>query len=249
MSTINKVHTPCKKCSFAKYEENTQTGCFLDLLDKYRLVDVEVLEAYDNDKEFYIINGKKCAGYREQNYFDNRDMEEATMEEKVALIKSKLRMKYLAIIDCLNRTPEELLSVVLELKKAKVKPDTVMVIIKEDGSYSYSDYYKSLYKSEIGTKWKIKGNLYQEQDFITTIHQVVNLGAESCNFVLCVGADSSKVNEVVEHANDLVYEKFEAFCVVSNESKQTILFNQYVYKAAIASNGDIITDYKEYITV
>ena len=62
MSTINAVHTPCKNCVFAIYDNITQTNCALHYLDIYRDKDIEILEAYDNDKEFYIINNKKCIG-------------------------------------------------------------------------------------------------------------------------------------------------------------------------------------------
>ena len=53
MSTVNTIHTPCKSCVFALYEDKTQTDCGLNYISKYRQKDnVEVLEAYDNDKEF-----------------------------------------------------------------------------------------------------------------------------------------------------------------------------------------------------
>lgn len=248
--SINKIHTPCKKCVFADYTENTQTGCFLGLIDNYRHTDfIEIIEAYDREKEFFIVSGKKCFGYKEQKYFDSRDMQNSSIEEKVAYMKKISRMKYIAIVDCLDRTPDELLEVVAEIKKADVLPDTILVVILEGGDYPYSEYFKALNKSNIGTKWKIKGNLYKEQDFFTTVHQTINLGAEQCNFILSVGKNYNKVKEIIDHANDLVYNEYKTFSVISNESKDTIIFNKYVYQAALVANGDIITDYQEYIII
>ena len=41
-----KVHTACKNCMFAVYEDNTQTGCYINRLEKYS----DVLECYDEEK-------------------------------------------------------------------------------------------------------------------------------------------------------------------------------------------------------
>ena len=56
METIKPIHTPCKDCTFAIYEGKTQNGCHLNLLEKYKNKNLEILEAYDEQKEFYIIN-------------------------------------------------------------------------------------------------------------------------------------------------------------------------------------------------
>lgn len=64
-SVILPIHTSCKNCVFAKYEETgqTQIDCRLGRLDKYRKTGTEILEAFDNEKyknEFFIVNGRKC---------------------------------------------------------------------------------------------------------------------------------------------------------------------------------------------
>ena len=248
MTRIKKLHTPCKDCCFADYEDNTQKSCLLGLVDLYRDTEhIEIIEAYDNDKEFYIINGKKCAGYREQKYFNSRQMQDSSMPEKIAYVKDRLKLKYLAIINCKNRTPKELLTVLEKIKQAEVKPEMVMLVISNDSNFSANDYYKDgLYKSQINCKWKIKGLADSDQDLITTAHQSINIGAEGCNFVLCVDTDYSKVDEIINTANDIVYKQFKRFIVISNESKDTIIFNKFVYQAALFAQSDIITDYGNY---
>lgn len=54
--------TSCKLCHFAKYEGITQTGCMLGRIDKFRNHS-EVIEAYDHDKEFYVIKDRLCNTY------------------------------------------------------------------------------------------------------------------------------------------------------------------------------------------
>lgn len=50
--------TSCKNCVFAIYDGKTQTGCMNNRIEK-----LSVVEAYDLDKEFYVINGL-CNYYR-----------------------------------------------------------------------------------------------------------------------------------------------------------------------------------------
>jgi len=250
-SNIKGMHSPCKNCVFAKYEGITQTDCRLGLIDRYKQTDfIDILEAYDEEKEFYIINGKKCAGYREQNYFESRKLQDTSIEEKTKYIQNTLKLKYLAIIDCKNRTPEQLYDILTEMSKANVKPHMIMVVIANGCQFSFNDFYKQgIYKSGLGCKWKIKGVAHKDQDLITTAHQSINIGAENCNFVLCVGEDTSKLNDIINKADSMVYGEFKSFSVISNSSKETIIFNKFVYVSALQANHDIITNYEDYITI
>lgn len=92
---INTIHTPCKSCVFAKYDNNTQNGCELNYLDKYRTKNASILEAYDDEKEFYIINGKKCMGYRENKWFKQFNLENSDIESKIKIYKEKNYLDYI----------------------------------------------------------------------------------------------------------------------------------------------------------
>ena len=49
------AETSCKDCKFAIYEGKTQTGCEAGRAEIYMEKGM-ALEAYDKDKEFYVIN-------------------------------------------------------------------------------------------------------------------------------------------------------------------------------------------------
>lgn len=77
----NKVIiTNCKNCAFAVYNENTQTGCAANRIDKFKEL---AIEAYDNDKEFFIIN-RFCNLYRDNDQWANKDISQAFEEIKVS---------------------------------------------------------------------------------------------------------------------------------------------------------------------
>lgn len=47
------LYTSCKDCKFAIYNEKTQTGCQADQIERFGKENV--IEAYDDDEEFYVI--------------------------------------------------------------------------------------------------------------------------------------------------------------------------------------------------
>ena len=47
------LYTSCKDCKFAIYNEATQTGCQADQIERFG--EENIVEAYDKDKEFYVI--------------------------------------------------------------------------------------------------------------------------------------------------------------------------------------------------
>jgi hypothetical protein len=59
-----KIQTNCKDCLFAIYNGNTQVSC---AANRISLFGDDVVEAYDNEKEFYVIN-RFCNYYRKTNW-------------------------------------------------------------------------------------------------------------------------------------------------------------------------------------
>lgn len=55
-----QIKTSCKECVCAIYEDATQTGCSFNRIDKFG---TDVIEAYDDNKEFYVIK-RFCNFYR-----------------------------------------------------------------------------------------------------------------------------------------------------------------------------------------
>ena len=53
------VETSCKECIFAVYENDTQVGCFANRIEKFKEAK-EIIEAYDDEKEFYVRDFVTC---------------------------------------------------------------------------------------------------------------------------------------------------------------------------------------------
>ena len=128
LPVLSSTSTPCRDCVFAKYDGETQTGCLAgDRVDKFREAGVEVLEAYDDEKEFFIIKDKVCLYYR--NVARHEDKDKKQKDELFSDIKSSLRIPYHTIL--FFRTKDELGELrdrLTELESQAVKPHLVTVI-------------------------------------------------------------------------------------------------------------------------
>ena len=77
--TVSAIIDKAEQNLFSIYKDNTQIDCAMNLLEKYKSKNTEIIEAYDEDKEFYILNNRKCIGFRKDNWFkqfnDDLDIE------------------------------------------------------------------------------------------------------------------------------------------------------------------------------
>jgi len=76
-----KIRTNCKNCVFAVCDSNTQTGCLHNRIEKYG---TDVISAYDNDKEFYVID-RLCTYYRDVAWgYSSLDIDKVENESAIS---------------------------------------------------------------------------------------------------------------------------------------------------------------------
>ncbi len=100
---MKQVHTSCRDCQFAVYDVlPTQTGCELGRTDRYREQGC-LVEAYDEECEFYVVDGRACNAFRKLGSpWLNAG------EDPVARVKSEIGTKVgYVIIASAQSTPEQ----------------------------------------------------------------------------------------------------------------------------------------------
>ena len=91
---MSNLDTSCKECIFTEDKDLTQIGCKTDYIAKFHKLDIEILDAYDKDKEFWVIKDRICPSYRTSRwkYIDK------TFEEQMEQIKEESKIPYQVII-------------------------------------------------------------------------------------------------------------------------------------------------------
>lgn len=118
----------CKNCIFAEYDGDTQTGCAFNIIDKVkRYTDKEVLEAYDEEKNFYVIKDFVCPYQRGKVWQDSR--EDNNYKE---IAESEVYMKWSAFLWVNQSSIREVKSYIGQLMSQDVPPSAIVVICNFD---------------------------------------------------------------------------------------------------------------------
>jgi hypothetical protein len=247
MSTINTIHTPCKKCVFAQYDGITQTNCHLSYIDKYKESGVEILEAYDDEQEFYIINNKKCIGYREDKWFKQFDLEDDSIESKIKIYKDNNSLHYLVIVNLKNFTIESLSHLFDELSKTKTKPQRLILIRYRDPSlvFTYEKIEQLIKSYEIQYGWRIQTMLDENITYEEVLHNTTSINAKY-RFIVSISEPTDKVAYLIDKTNTMVHDDLDQFMVITNDQKTVLIYSSAVYRFGIVHNANILAEQDKY---
>lgn len=132
MSSILPLHTSCKDCVFAIYDNKTQKGCELGRLDKYREKGVEIIEAFDNDLEFDIVNGHQCVAYRHMGP-NSQWYQDTLPEERIAKVRREITVRTDVIIPVSSDSDIALLPQTLKsARELELAPLSVVVVNNQE---------------------------------------------------------------------------------------------------------------------
>lgn len=131
INELESIHTSCKTCVFAKWDGITQTGCKLDKLDDYRNAGIPVIEAQDEEREFYLIDGRFCVFFRNEQLMQG--MPKDNWQE---IVKLQTKVPYHAMVIVNKDTDFKYVKrALMALKNQKTSPNLVTIINKQYASF------------------------------------------------------------------------------------------------------------------
>tara|TARA_Y100000004_G_scaffold196812_1_gene268204 strand:+ start:20591 stop:21436 length:846 start_codon:yes stop_codon:yes gene_type:complete len=133
-----KVHTSCADCIFAEYDEKTQTGCSFDRVEKFRSSGCEVVDAEDNDKQFFVI-GRFCNAYRKQAWKELvENTNECSHKELMQTAKDEmsLRCGVMILMNPESTMPEVEETIHAIFKQKNNEPEYIVVVNNSKESHS-----------------------------------------------------------------------------------------------------------------
>jgi hypothetical protein len=250
-NVIKPIHTCCKNCVFSKYENTTQIGCELNFIEKYKTLGSEILEAYDEDLEFYVINNKKCLGYREDSYFKKRNMDKVDIKEKIDYFYKTNTINYLLVINLkyFNETSFDLLK--NEIKNLPIGPKKVIFIrySNQAPAFEYNVVQKFLQETSLGCEWRLQTMLSSDLNDTEILHNIINLN-KKYRFVLNINELTDNIKDLVFQANDIVHNNLGHFHILSNKNKTNKIFSAASYRYSYAIYKENLLDNENnYITI
>lgn len=233
---ISPIHTACKQCVFAKYENKTQVDCYLDYISKFKDKNLNILEVYDEDKEFYVINDKRCIGYKNENWLKTHELENLPMSDRTKYYFDHNHIKYTLFIDLYHFDSTDSLNILSnELKGLSVLPSNIIIVRykgKNIDIHTYDLIQNTLIHSGLNNvEWRIQTML---DDAFTPTH-IVHQSIISCKkpFFAFINNYLNKqhlMSDIINFADTRISEDMDAINILSNQDKSKVLFPVSIYK-------------------
>ena len=116
--------TKCKNCIFATYEDDTQTGCSLNMIEQAENNNVEVLDCYDEDKEFHVLANRQCMFYRNSTWASKLEP-----DNYIQKIQQEIAIPFQALILADEKsTLADIEATIESLEQQILKPSYVLVV-------------------------------------------------------------------------------------------------------------------------
>lgn len=251
MSEIKTIHTSCKNCVFAKYDNITQTACELNYIEKYKKNNIAILEVYDEDKEFYVINDKKCIGYRENKWFNQYGLEHASLEKKIQKFQELNNIQYLLVIDLKYFSKNDLSDLKNQISCCIIKPQKIIIIRYRNTSDDFKyDNIKNLFDGDdIKCKWRIQTMVDESLTHEDILYNITNMN-KGYRFIVDIRHPNGDLNKIVNETNKIVYSDLNQIDAVANHNKSIVLFSAPSYRwSFVVQHKDILMDDNSYLII
>lgn len=242
MTSIPAIHTSCKNCVFSIYENITQTGCHLDHINKYKLKNIQILEAYDDDKEFYVIANKKCPSYREDTWFKDKNL---TIQEKIEQVKLSNTINYLVVINLKTMSLDQYTDILNQISILTFKPNKIIIVRYTDDNQQFPFEKLQNDLASVGIPWRIQTIVDKDATLGDIVHQISNSTYKQ-RFICHISNFTTDIEKIVNTANNIICEDLSSFNILSNKSKDIILYSGAVYRYANFHGFNILNDQEYY---
>lgn len=204
MKQINQINTACKNCIFANYQDITQIGCKINELDKLRNNNIEILDAYDEEKEFYVINANKCFKYRTSHWNGSS----LSLREQQKKISKEISIKYHAIIFA-NNNIQDIKDTLDSLMSQSLLPVYITIVRYSTSNIKPIELYDMM--KNINIKWRIE-NVINEIDDDAIIDIIVPFVTVPIYTIFYAGFKVPKYT--FSRLNYKIHNKFLNFAVI-----------------------------------
>ena len=219
-----KAHTACKNCIFAQYHDNTQYGCKVGRIEQYRAIDPNIiLEVFDEEKEFYVINKRICLYYRNEGWLE-RLVESEDINHSIhhyeSIVRKAMKIKvHFIITHHKNQHIDKLCNTLKSIQKQKIKPTIVTVINRNLDRMPNSVIQKILesYLPNIDL-WKVHGAINLDLSDLTYVDMVCDATKNnSYSFYITVPSGILLNPDLMQELDEAINDDLQTFHMIEGE--------------------------------
>lgn len=251
MSELNQIHTACRSCCFAMWnpestEKPEQIGCELNMLNKFARADeVSVVPAYDENCEFYIVNGRTCPTFRDVA----GPWYEKNKENKFEQIAREFCLHATTLLIVENKNSlDEVVNCVRKLAELPYLPKEVVIVLS-GATFTIGELHAAVMTL---TPLPFDWCLTHVVDPISLTHAIdcgVNRMSKG-NFYWVVLPHLPIKENQLELANHMLTNKLERFCVLhDNELHGILVMRRFHEDGDVGGSGVAVMRKDDTVTV
>lgn len=193
------METPCKNCCFATYEGKTQTGCSLNRLEVLKANNVEILEAYDEDKEFFVVKGN-CNYGRPQKWLDKVVTAGLNPADRVTS-ECNFDMNWFIYVN--NSNIDEAHKKLEQINKWKIYPDRVIMVYHDEGVPQMPIYS--------GYKWEFQRIVERDESgALVDKDRAIRIATKSCKSLFFGWSEGDLPDNPIGELRSLINDKAQS---------------------------------------
>lgn len=253
---ISVVSTTCRDCLFAEYDDDTQVGCHLNKIDKIKNHSVyELIEATDNDKNFYVLNYHLCLHQRIKGW----PHDDQPMEEMIKTVKEEVKMNWGAILILKDEPLNDMSRVQKRLDEILNQPKSPSWIGIVNQDVDLDVYWIINYLNEKGVSWKIESGEGDVRKHIDTLFN--KFKKHKFVFYSVFESDKDIPQSLYEDMHNFVIDNLGQYSIIKEEdSMHGMIVNKVAHikyegnkdelletKIKRKSSIDLLLDYKDLV--
>jgi len=230
--------TCCKYCVFARYEGDTQLGCYAKRIFPLKRAGANILKCYDDEKEFFVIGGKKCFYIRPAEGWlkEDESFEDATIRARAEL---KIPYHIFILVDK-NTIINEVKKSIENLSEQKLLPTRVTVACQPDCKIIKKHLFPIIINrlaKPFGIKWRINEGV-EKENWNKAIDRLLQFEKEG--YFGAIHAGFTYNNDYFYNLNEAIVDDFFHFSILTPDKKgdgmfiQRAIYNYWRFKGDIA---------------
>lgn len=233
-----KISTSCKECCFAVYEDVTQVDCAASRLEVFRKVKTQIIEAYDENKQFYVIANRICLYKRSTEWYETLTQD---CTDDVLAAREEIPFKYHVVIIG-DKFLTDILATVNDIAAQSCKPYRITVVRPKGTTTNMSVIRQSLTATQCPV-WKLENILDPEID---TLDQYLRLSLinNKCPYVAIFNAGTQIDSNVFEKlSNRVINDLFQFAALISPNTEDGLIIPSIVwdyYRLTRADNTPLL---------
>jgi len=221
--------TPCKECPFAIYDGITQTDCKFDLIKRYKDHGINVIEAYDEDKEFYVID-KQCMYARSKNWVHLKE----PFDLQTLKLHKEIKIEYQAIVFA-NDNLEDTKITVASLVNQTHKPSHIAIIRQVDCKIKPRELVDVV--KNHGIKWNVRNTIREDIPNSFMIDYIID--AKHYEYYAVFNAGDHVQCDMFSRLNAEIRHNFNPISILKPDSSGSGLFVSYTLHKIMQGNQDV----------